>query len=293
MIIVKLMGGLGNQMFQYALGKRVSILRETMLKVDVSYLNNKQYTHTSRVYELNVFSSGIQITTDAELNKFNSIRKSKIKRGIQQLFPFIFPYHTIGEQSHEYSERILNSPTNSLLIGYWQSEKYFLPIEAIIRNDFTFEGSLDAVNSALAMEIESCNSVSLHVRRGDYVYHPETRLFHGICTPEYYYRAVDLIKNKIPNVHLFIFSDDMDWVKANIKFDIPATYVENNSGDNSFIDMRLISLCKHNIIANSSFSWWGAWLNNNSGKIVVAPAKWFNDDSINVKDVVPETWLKL
>lgn len=293
MIIVKLMGGLGNQMFQYALGKRVSLLRKTMLKVDVSYLNNKQYTHTSREYELNVFSSGIQIATDTEVNKFNSIRKSKIKRGAQQLFPFIFPYHTIGEQSHEYNERILNSAKNSLLIGYWQTEKYFLPIGNIIRNDFTFERPLDTVNKAHAMEIESCNSVSLHVRRGDYVHHLETKLFHCTCTPEYYYKAINLIKNKIPDIQLFIFSDDMAWVKENLKFDIPVRYVENNSGDKSFIDMRLISLCKHNIIANSSFSWWGAWLNNNSGKIVVAPAKWFNDDSISIKDVVPETWLKL
>jgi hypothetical protein len=105
--------------------------------------------------------------------------------------------------------------------------------------------------------------------------------------------AVDLIKNKITNLHLYIFSDDMDWAKANLKFDVQTTYVENNTGENSYLDMQLISLCKHNVIANSSFSWWGAWLNKKPEKIVVAPVKWFNDDTVNTKDIVPETWHKI
>jgi hypothetical protein len=287
------MGGLGNQMFQYALGKRVSLLQNTEVKVDVSFLNNKKFTHTGRNFELDVFSTDIQIATDAELSKFRAIQHSKLKKGIQGIFPFMFPYFTFGEPSHEYNPAILNSPKNSLLIGYWQTEKYFLPIENIIRKDLSFKYPLEGLNKTLANAIASGNSVSMHIRRGDYIHHPETSQFHGICSPEYYFAAIDYVKKKIGNIHLFVFSDEPEWVKTNMKFDSPVTYINNNTGGNSYIDMQLMSLCKHNIIANSSFSWWGAWLNSNPGKIVVAPAKWFNDSSINVNDIIPNEWQKL
>lgn len=293
MIIVRLMGGLGNQMFQYALGKRIALLRNTNVKTDVSFLKDATYNHTIRKFELDVFSSNIQIATDSEVNNFSSVQKSKIKKGIQRVLPFIFPYHTFGEPTHEYNALILTSPKNSLLIGYWQTEKYFLPIQDIIRKEFTFKRTLGGLNAKFADEIKSENSVSIHIRRGDYVHHSETSLFHGICTPEYYTAAIELIKSKVNNIHLYIFSDDMLWVKTNMEFDVPVTYIDDNSGDDSYIDMYLMSLCKHNIIANSSFSWWGAWLNNNPHKNVVAPSKWFNNTTVNINDVIPVGWHKL
>jgi hypothetical protein len=293
MIIVRLMGGLGNQMFQYALGRRISLLRNTNVKTDVSFLNDRSYNHTTRKFELDVFSANIPIVSDAELKKFIAVQESKIKKGIQRTFPFIFPYYTIGEPKHEFDSQILNSPENSLLIGYWQTEKYFLPIHNSIRGDFAFKKPLDGLNQTLADKMASRNSVSVHIRRGDYIHHPETSSFHGSCSVEYYTAAIELIKSKVNNIHLYIFSDDISWTKSNMNFDVSATYIDNNIEGNSYIDMQLMSLCKHNIIANSSFSWWGAWLNNNPDKIVVAPAKWFNDSSVNVKDVIPETWHKL
>lgn len=287
------MGGLGNQMFQYAIGKRLALLRNTELKVDVSFLNDKKLNHTMRKYELNIFSSNIQIANEAEVEKFYSVQKSKIMRGLKKLFPFLYTYHIVPEKQHEYSEDILNSPKNSLLIGYWQTEKYFKSIGNNIREDFKFKESLSGLNEELAKRIISSQSVSVHIRRGDYVLDKETREFHGLCTPEYYYSGIDFIKEKFPDINLFVFSDEMDWVKENMKFNVPVTYVENNSGNYSYIDMQLMSLCKHNIIANSSFSWWGAWLNNNPKKMVVAPAKWFLNSTVNTNDVIPETWHKL
>ena len=287
------MGGLGNQMFQYAAGKRVALLRKTALKADVSFLNDTSFSHTKRKLELDIFSSGISIATEAELNKFAAIQNSKFKKGVRLIFPFIFPYHSIGEPFHQYNPDILNAPKNSLLIGYWQTEKYFLPIQGMIRKDFIFKKPLENLNKTLAEEMASCSSVSMHIRRGDYVHNRETSQVHGICRPEYYTAALEFIKTKIDNVHVYIFSDDMAWVKTNMHFDVPVTYIDNNKGDNSYIDMQLMSLCRHNIIANSSFSWWGAWLNNNPGKVVIAPAKWFSDSSINVNDVIPEGWQKL
>jgi len=287
------MGGLGNQMFQYALGRRVSLLRKTELKVDVSFLNDLSYSHTSRKLELDVFFDDISIATEAELAKFKNIQESKFKKGIQRLFPFVFPYHTIGERLKQYDESIINSPKNSLLIGYWQTEKYFLQMQEVIRKDFTFKKRLEGLNRALAENISSCNSVSMHIRRGDYVHNSETSKFHGVCSPEYYYEALEFIEKKSANIQLYVFSDDMEWVKVNMKFDVPVTYVDNNTGNQSYIDMQLMSLCKHNIIANSSFSWWGAWLNNNPDKIVVAPSKWVNDATINVTDIIPVGWQKI
>ena len=286
------MGGLGNQMFQYAIGRRVSLLRNNALKVDVSFLDEKNSNHISRKFELDVFSSDIQIATSEDLKKFASIQKSKLKKGIQRMFPFSFPFQIIGEKTHGYNAEILNAPNNSLLIGYWQTEKYFLPIQETIRKDFSFKKPLDGRNKTIADNMASCNSVSVHIRRGDYVHHKETSSFHGICSDAYYSDAIELIKSKADSIQLFIFSDEPEWVKANMNFNAPATYIDNNIGEFSYIDMQLMSLCKHNIIANSSFSWWGAWLNRNPEKIVVAPTKWFNDSSVNVNDIVPEGWRK-
>ncbi len=287
------MGGLGNQMFQYALGRRISLLRNTTLKVDVSFLNDTALNHTSRNFELNVFSSDIAVASETDISKFNDLQNSKLKRGIRQILPFVFPYYIIGEPSNEYNSQILNSPKNSLLIGFWQTEKYFLSIQETIRKDFTFKTPLSGVNNRLAESMEACNSVGVHIRRGDYVHNPETNRYHGSCSPEYYYKAIEEIKNKIENVRLYIFSDDLHWVKENMKFDVPVTYIDNNSGINSYLDMQLMSLCKHNIIANSSFSWWAAWLNANPEKMVIAPARWFNDSAISVKDIIPEGWQKI
>jgi len=242
---------------------------------------------------LDILSAEISIATNAELNKFSNIQVSKLKRGIQKVLPFVFPNHTIGETVKQYDVEILNAPKNSLFIGYWQTEKYFLPIQDTIRKDFTFKMPLEGLNKTLAESISSCNSVSMHIRRGDYVHNSETSKFHGVCSPEYYYEALEFIKKKSANIQLYIFSDDMEWVKVNMKFDVPVTYVGNNIDNQSYVDMQLMSLCKHNIIANSSFSWWGAWLNNNPEKIVIAPSKWFNDSSINATDIIPEGWQKI
>jgi Glycosyl transferase family 11 len=293
MIIVRLMGGLGNQMFQYATAKRIAVLRDTDLKVDTSFLTNKALPHADRMFALNVFDTNISVATKEELGKFESIRENKLKRGVQKILPFLFPYFTIGEPLKNYDERILKAPKNSLLIGYWQTEKYFLPIEEIIKKEFTFKPFSEGMNKYLAEEIRASNSVSLHVRRGDYVHDAVTNQVHGICSPEYYYKAIEVIRQDVNEIKLFIFSDDMEWVKAQMKFDVPVTYIENNIGEMSYADMQLMSLCKHNIIANSSFSWWGAWLNYNPDKKVIAPIRWFNDETINTQDLIPGGWIKL
>jgi len=287
------MGGLGNQMFQYAFGKRLSVLRNTSLKLDLSFLEDKTLNNIIRGYELGIFNFGNIIATEQDLSTFKKVQKSRFWSAIHNKLPFLMPYYTINERTHSFTPSMLESPRNSFVGGFWQTEKYFSAISEIIRKDFSFTPLQDDANKILADKITSCNSVSMHVRRGDYVSNPETTKFHGTCGLEYYKAAVKLISDKVSNCKLFVFSDDIDWVKQNLVTEIPMEYINHNIGEKAYIDMQLMSLCKYNIIANSSFSWWAAWLNANKDKIVIAPQKWFNDSSVDTKDVIPENWIKL
>ena len=175
-------------------------------------------------------------------------------------------------------------------IGYWQSEKFFKDISDEIRKDFSFPKFTSEKNLEILKLIKSYNSVSIHIRRGDYL---QNRGFNGLAPLEYYQKAIEYIKNKIENPHFFIFSNDIEWCRKNLSIE-NSYYIDWNRGEESYRDMQLMSLCKHNIIPNSTFSWWGAWLNKNPNKIVIAPEKWFNDCvNIDYSNIVPETWIKI
>jgi hypothetical protein len=145
----------------------------------------------------------------------------------------------------------------------------------------------------IAEQISRVNSVSLHVRRGDYVANLKVAAIHGLCSKEYYASAIKFISKKVERPHFFVFSDDINWVENNFKINYPCTYINQNFSNESYNDLRLMSLCQHNIIANSSFSWWGAWLNCNSEKIVIAPKKWFANSDKRCDDLIPEKWVRL
>ena len=178
--------------------------------------------------------------------------------------------------------------------GYWQSEKYFGAIQTQLREDLRLSQALSDLQQSLANKINhNPFAVSLHVRRGDYVADPTTTAFHGLCSLEWYARAAELILTKEPQAQFYIFSDDYKWVKENLTISAPIHFIEPSPDGQEAIDMHLMSLCKHNIIANSSFSWWGAWLNNNPQKIVIAPSRWFATDLHNTIDLIPSEWIRL
>ena len=182
---------------------------------------------------------------------------------------------------------------NVYLDGYWQSEKYFQDISRIIRNEFTLRQILDKDNLEIAQKIISNNSIGIHIRRGDYVRNPIHKKIYENCDPSYYYQCVKFITSKIQNPYLFIFSDETEWVVENIRFDFPSIIISHNGMQKDYVDLYLMSLCHHFVIANSSFSWWAAWLGSHPDKLVFAPKNWFKNSKMNSNDLIPKEWLRI
>jgi hypothetical protein len=289
MIIVQLTGGLGNQMFQYAIAKHLAEKHQTRLKIDISPFEKQSL----RAYDLTVFNISDELISTSELYRyFPRPAHNIIQRIIHKIVKQFYGYAVLYEPHFHFSPEILKAQKKSYLIGYWQSEKYFKLSESLIRKSFQFKTEATGKNSQLLDHISKHNSVSVHIRRGDYIQDSYTLNTHGVCEADYYSASISLIAEKIKSPVFYLFSDDIDWVKRNMTIPVEHYYIDNNS-ENGWEDMRLMSQCKHNIIANSSFSWWGAWLNNNPEKMVIAPRKWFNDTTRNTHDLLPDSWIKL
>lgn len=295
MIVVKLQGGLGNQMFQYAAARQLAYIHGTTLKLDLSFLNGPQVGHTIRKYNLDCFEINAEKASKWDImgatNGSGNIiaGAALLLLRCTGLVPFYFFFR---ENAFNFNSELLELPENSYIEGYWQSEKYFKDIEGIIRNEYKFKKCLSLKYLELANSIDVENSVSLHIRRGDYVTHHATGEFHGICGIDYYQKAMNLISKNVESPHYFVFSDDPDWAVCNISSDKPITFV-SCSQSSAEDDLRLMSRCRHHVIANSSFSWWGAWLSDFRDKIVIAPKLWFKDQTIDTSDLIPNGWIRL
>ncbi len=292
MVISNIIGGLGNQMFQFAAGRGVSLRHHTPLALDISGFSN--YTLHQGFELARVFSGIFNVCDEADIRQVLGWWSAKsVRRIFSHLPSFITKGSELALEPHfHYWPGVEHLSSDCYLSGYWQSERYFGDCESQIRADFSFKQPPVGLNAVVAEAIRQCNSVSLHVRRGDYVSNPHTLATHGLCPPSYYEAAIRYMSERVGDAHLFVFSDDMDWVKNSIEINLPHTYVHHNHGSDSHNDMMLMSMCQHHIIANSSFSWWGAWLNPKAGKIVVAPKRWFVNQR-NVEDLIPVGWVKL
>lgn len=175
------------------------------------------------------------------------------------------------------------------LVGYWQTEKYFAWNRARLLQDIQLVDPLAAGTPLLDL-IRTTNSVALHLRRGDYVTNSAAAQFHGLCDMAYYQAAVAALKDRLADMHIFVFSDEPDWARENLKFDVPAHFVDANGADKGHIDLELMSQCRHHVIANSSFSWWGAWRSQSPDQLVYAPRRWFRDPGTDTSDVIPSRW---
>lgn len=273
MIIVKITGGLGNQMFQYAVGRNLAYINDTELKLDIKTYD----VYKNRMFNLDNLSIKASIASEEEINRLRMKDDllSKIFLKVCNVVNFQGNHTYVKEKQDYFDPSILEISGDAYLEGFWQTEKYFVGISDILRTEFTAKKPLKGVNKEISKSIRETNSISVHLRRGDYVSNPIINTKFGTCSIEYYQKAISKIIKITNDPHFFVFSDDMEWTKENLKLNHPVTYVEHNSSEHPYEDLRLMSLCKHNIIANSSFSWWGAWLNDNRQKVVIAPRKWF------------------
>lgn len=286
MLLVKLTGGLGNQMFQYSFAKALQS-KGYEVKLDISTFET--YTLHGG-FGLEHYSITIPIASKDELLPYKTNFLTKIGRKLN-----ISHKKLMGEKTLLFQKELLSPPNNTSLYGYFQSEKYFNTIRDTILDDFILKAPLSPYSASMKKTIQSLsNTASIHIRRGDYITDSKANKFHGICGLDYYEEAISLLKSKFKEMHYFIFSDDIEWVKNNLAPE-KCTYIDNTLPYIPHEDIYLMSLCHHNIIANSSFSWWGAWLNHNSTKVVIAPKKWFADDKMVQQscDIVPESWSRV
>ena len=278
-------------MFQYAAARHLSLKLASDLKVDISDFSGYKL---HQGFELDrLFNIDAKPALDEDVSKIIGVQKYNLMRRIlrKRQLKYLRHKNYIVEPHFNYWDGVNYLNDNSYLDGYWQSERYFDDNADKIRAEFTFKIPFSKINSEIAAHILQVNAISLHVRRGDYVTNPKNAYI-GFCSLDYYKAAINQMISKIKDPIFFIFSDDIAWVKNNLLFANQAVFVDHNKNTESYNDMRLMSLCKHHIIANSSFSWWGAWLNTNPDKLVIAPKNWFRN-GINDKDLIPVEWMRL
>jgi hypothetical protein len=280
-------------MFQYAAGRSFARRRNERLAFDLSFYSKTPAGVTPRRYELggfNIDASELCFLDGCKLKFFRSLDRGPLKT-ILRLFDFNF----ITETRPGFDPAIAGVKGGVYLDGYWQSEKYFKGIRNILMKEFSLKNGMPEKMRELSRLINGTNSVSLHIRRGDYFSDPRVNSVHGVCTADYYSKAVDRMASEIDSPRFFIFSDEPEWVRNNLKINFPMTIVADEFRGESFEELSLMSQCKHNIIANSSFSWWGAWLNAGEEKKVLAPKRWFNEGTVDydIDDLLPEEWIKI
>jgi hypothetical protein len=276
------MGGLGNQMLQYALGRNMSIKYDSPLWLEFSWFDYNRDLQFARVCNLDKFNTQHQC-----VNFNNVVWKLRFTPHFKDINPF--KLKIIKEIEYgSFDPSILEAGDNIILEGLFPSYKYFEGIRKLLLKDFTPCLDMDSVNLECLNDIVSSNSVSVHFRRGDYAHTGH----HRMLDKTYYEAAIKYIEERKEALKLFIFSDEPEWVLQNMHFNHPYKIINFNKDDKNYFDMELMKHCKHNIIANSTFSWWGAWLNENPGKMVVAPADWSTLE-INKMQNIPSDWIIL
>lgn len=282
MVVAKIYGGLAGQMLQYSIGRTLSRKHNTSLYLDLSWYKNKDYQNEQypREFKLNHLNAVYHVLDD--MGPVNKFIYTKYCRGLN---PFYL--RRVHEKDFsKFDSTVLDAGNNIFLDGYFFSHKYFIANKELLSKELSPKLKLNEQNLYYLEKIRNVNSVSVHFRRGDY----KLTDFHGVLQNSYYQQAVNVIKQKVNDPTLFIFSDEPMWVRENIKFDLPYEIVDINKDEFNYLDIELMKNCKHNIIANSGFSWWGALLNYHSNAIVVAPKKWVNSQ-IEEFENIPDDWV--
>jgi Glycosyl transferase family 11 len=288
MIIARLDGGLGNQMFQYAAGRSLALHHQMPLYLDTTTLEKDPAgAYTWRKYELDCFRIQALKATEEQLAHFSG-STSILSRVIDRTFPSLRKKRSFSEPGFYFYQSFFRLPADTLLIGFWQSEKYFKSFDKLIRSELSLKNISPPQVKIIEERIQSSYSVSIHVRRGDYVSLKDANEFHGLCSLKYYERAHSILQAENKDSRFFIFSDDLEWCREYLQHLKNSHLVCHPFG--AEWDLYLMSRCNSHIIANSSFSWWGAWLCEYPGKRVLVPEYWFRNIKTASLDVVAEGW---
>jgi hypothetical protein len=282
MIVVKLISGLGNQLFQYAVGRQLALRHNVPLKFDVSFFKNQKL----RSFKLDNYNINAQIASVEEISKLlywenTSGFVSKMYKKAERIIPRNKRPYFKELEWWRYDPELFNVSSRVYLDGYWQHYKYFEDVQPGIFDELTLKKHDGGEEVLLENIMNNSSSVSIHIRRGDYLTDPDAYNLMGVMPLSFYLKAIDFMNSKLGNPSYFVFSDDILWAKENLKIKSPVTFVDLGENSKDFVELNMMSKCHHNIIANSSFSWWGAFLNQNPGKIVIAPSNWVARPEIN------------
>ena len=306
MIVIRLIGGLGNQMFQYALGKALALKNDTKLILDLTLLEDHSSMDQSvvhRNFDLDIFSVNFDFASTQMIEYFNGKnRKTYFGKAFNRIRNILTKNRLIIEKDRFYNPQISNLIGSKCLVGSWQSPNYFESFRETLLKEFTFKAEYINLTSFSFYQDQiktSINTVGLHVRRGDYVTNRYYNELLGVLPKSFYTEAIELLKKKFKKMSIFVFSDDIKWCEQNLEFEFITIFIANEKSKKGVAsDMKLMSLCEHQIISNSSFAWWAAWLNKNDNKKVIAPKSWvnskhLNDPQVHAKDIIPDSWIQI
>jgi hypothetical protein len=303
MIITRLLGGLGNQMFQYAAGLALAEKHRTVLKLDVGWFRHYPEYEDHNRYSLNCFNVTEQFATAQEVEYLRGKRLTTVEKWSERLATKLKLYHYadgLRKHGNHYSTDNMNfdpefwrQPDNTYLEGMWQSEKFFLSIANLLRLHFSFRYPPQPRVAKYAQQIMSGPSAVVHFRRGDYVRNANFNSEIGVLPLDYYYHALEMIYAQCPEVMLYIFSDDIEAIRKEFRPPGKHVFVDVVEHWHAYDKIRLMSMCDHAIISNSTFAWWSAWLNPSPTKMIVAPDPWFAGRKYSGTDLIPEAWRRV
>lgn len=291
-VVVRLMGGLGNQMFQYATGHAAAKRLGVPLLLDRTFLDSRPpgMDWTPRDFALDVFAAPIAFADPGKVAILRRPIDQPLHRRLRRLLPSLYP-SVVLERHPGFDAAVLRCRAPVYLEGFWQNEGHFLVVADELRFAlFVPREAPDARNRALAEAMQACVSASVHVRQGDYAANAATARYHGVCPPDYFHGAARELAERHGVERFFVFSDDPDWAQSNLSLPRPSEHIAHNTGRAAHWDLWLMKQCRHHIIANSSFSWWGAWLDPRPDKAVIAPARWFAGTGTPASAIIPPAW---
>lgn len=283
-VVVGLSGGLGNQMFQYAAGRALAHRLGCPLSLDLSWFQKNCH----RKFALAHFN--ITASLERAWPRLPLAMQARVSRLARSLSPKIMGVPVFREPHFSYVPSFESITDAVFLEGYWQSERYFKDLREILLQDFTLRLPLPVSCQPIQAAISNSDAICVHVRRGDYLSNPAASRTHGVCSVEYYQQGVVELCSSLTSPHCFVFSDEPAWVRSSLVFNCPMTVVDVNGSSEVHFDLALMANCRHFLIANSSLSWWGAWLGGYSGKKVIAPKRWFLNLDKDTSDLLPESW---